>query len=651
MTTFLERLARGPLLADGAMGTLLYSRGIGFDRCFDALCETDPALVRGVHADYVAAGAELIETNTFGANRHRLAEHGLADRVRAINLAGARLARAVADGAGHPVWVAGSVGPLGVAVAPAGALDPAAAEAAFGEQVRALAEGGVDVVVVETMRFTDEARLAVAAARAACALPVIALATFGEDGLTGDGRAPDEVARLLEAAGADVVGANCSTGPAQMLDVVLRMAPAARVPIAAIPNAGLPTVVGGRYSYTSPPGYMAEMIAQMLAAGARVVGGCCGTTPEHIAAMAAVLAAGAGGARPHPVPRLSFPARDAAAAGPVEPPGPTAFQRALARRFAVAVTVEPPRGFEAAAVPRRVGDLVAAGRVDAIDVADSPQARAHVSALAMSVVVQDRLGVEAVLNLGCRYRNAVALHAELMGAHALGVRNVVGIMGELPAHGDYPDATVVNDITDVRLVALMAACNRGAGGRDGQAAVPAAFHIGCQLNLGAVDLARELQQFQAKVDAGAQFAFTEPVFDLDLVEAALAHFGGRFPIPVLAGVLPLWNARHAAYLHNEVPGMEIPAGILRRMAAAGDDGQAEGVAIAAATVADLGGAIAGVRLLAPFGKYAAVAAVLDALAAAGAPVADAGWPAGGSATSGSMVGASTADGSPRQSAG
>ncbi len=623
MTNFLDRLARGPLLADGAMGTLLYSRGIGFDRCFDALCESDPALVRAVHADYVAAGAELIETNTFGANRHRLAEHGLADRVREINLAGARLARAAADRAGRPVWVAGSVGPLGVAVAPAGGAEEAAAAAAFAEQVRALADGGVDVIVVETMRSTDEARLAVAAARTACGLPVIALATFGEDGVTGDGHAPDAVARLLQSAGADVVGANCSTGPAQMLDVVLRMAPAARVPIAAIPNAGLPTMVGGRYSYTSSPAYMAEMIAQMVAAGARIVGGCCGTTPEHIAAMAATLATGAGQPRDaRAAPRLSFPAREVETEGSPEPPGPTAFQRALGRRFTVAVTVDPPRGFEAAAVPAGVRALVDAGRVDVVDVADSPQARAHVSALAMSVVVQDRLGIEAVLNLGCRYRNAVALHAELMGAHALGVRNVVGIMGELPAHGDYPDATVVNDISDVRLVALMAACNRGSGGRDGQAAVPAAFHIGCQLDLGAVDLMRELHQFQAKVDAGAQFAFTDPVFDLRLVDAALAHLGGRFPIPVLAGVLPLWNARHAAYLHNEVPGMEIPAAVLRRMAAAGDDGRAIGVAIAVETIAALGDAVAGVRLMAPFGKHGVVAAVLDALAVSGPAAAD-----------------------------
>lgn len=634
---FLQRLVQGPLLTDGAMGTLLYSRGIGYDQCFDALCETNPELVGSVHADYIEAGAELIETNTFGANAFRLAEHGLAERVSAINLAGARLAREAADASGRKVWVAGSVGPLGVALAPVGELDPADARAAFAAQIQALAEGSVDLIVIETMRDVREAIAAIEAARATCDLPVVALATFGEDGLTATGLAPEAVVRALEAAGADVVGANCSTGPAPMLDVMARMAAVARVPLAAIPNAGLPTLVAGRYIYTSSPAYMAEVAGQMIGAGVRIVGGCCGTTPEHIAVMHASLA---GGMAPLPRVSLSFPAATAPGDGggdgagdtsgetPHGEPlrgsaedlavavygrhGPTAFQHALGRRFVVCVTVDPPRGFNAGALLIRLGRLVESGLVDAIDVADSPQARAHVSALAMSVLIQGELGVEAVLNLGCRYRNLVAIHSELMGAHALGVRNILGIMGALPAYGDYPDATVVHDITDGRLIALLAELNRGhtIGGQP--ATEPAAFHIGCQLALGALDLDRELAVFEAKVAAGAQFAFTDPIFDPRRVDEALRHFGGRFPIPVLAGILPLWNARHAAYLHNEVPGIEIPDAILDRMRAAGDDGRAAGVAVAAETLAALGDAVAGARLMPPSDRFGVVEEIVAA---------------------------------------
>jgi len=648
------------------MGTLLYSRGIPFERCFDALCESDPDLVRGVHLDYVAAGAELIETNTFGANAFRLAEHGLEDRVHAINLAGARLAREVADAAGaagRKVWVAGSVGPLGVTLAPVGAVDAAAARAAFAAQIAALAEGGVDVLWIETMRDVREAILAIEAARSVCALPVAVLATFGEDGLTATGLAPETVVRALEEAGADVVGANCSTGPAPMLDVVARMAAAARAPVAAIPNAGLPAVAGSRYIYTSSPAYMAEVAGQMLDAGVRVVGGCCGTTPEHIAAMRAMLSDRAA------VPRLSFapldraagvtgPAGDGRAGGSARGTvggaapeevggtadgtvdgtaggtagesvvgiadvpadgtaawlaGPTAFQRALGTRPVVAVAVDPPRGFHTAGMLAHLRQLIETGKVDVVDVADSPQARAHLSALAMSVLIQHQLGVEAVLNLGCRYRNLVAIHSELMGAHALGVRNVLGIMGALPAHGDYPAATVVHDITDVQLIGLLAGLNRGQALGGQPLAAPSAFHIGCQLHLGALDLDRELALFESKVAAGAQFAFTDPVFDPRQVEHAAARLGGRFPIPVLLGILPLWDARHAAYLHNEVPGIEIPTSVLDRMRSAGDAGRAFGVAVAVEIMAAVGDAVAGVRIAAPMGRQDVVLEVLGAV--------------------------------------
>jgi homocysteine S-methyltransferase len=601
------------LLADGAMGTLLYSRGVSYDHCFDALNETDPELVRGIHADYVAAGAELIETNTFGANAHRLAEHELESRVHEVNRAGARLAREVADSAPRKVWVAGSIGPLGALLAPIGPLTPSAARAAFTEQIDALVEGGVDLLILETMRDVNEALVALEAARTVCQLPVVVQLTFGEDGLTGTGSTPEDVVRALEAAGADVIGANCSTGPAQMLDVMTRMAAVATTPLSAMPNAGLPTVVGGRYMYTSSPAYMAEVAAQMVEAGVVLVGGCCGTTPKHIAAMHQVLA----GAQP-PLPRLSFPVPEPLPSSDgLSWLGPTALQRALGERFVVTVEVDPPRGFNFATILPKLRALHQSGYVDAIDVADNPRAQACMSALATAALIQSELGIETVLHTGVRHRNLLAIHSDLLGAHALGIRNVFVVMGDLPAYGDYPDATVNKDITASGLMRLLAGFNLGRDLVGRPLGDRTAFHIGCAFNFGAEDLDRELAMLDRKLEAGAQFALTQPVYDPGEVERVLDRCGGRVAIPVLVGILPLWNARHAAFLHNEMPGIHIPEDILRRMSRAGTGGREEGVAIAGQTLRALDGAVQGAYFMPPFEKYELVA---DVMAAVRAPV-------------------------------
>ena len=605
---FIERLRQGNLLADGAMGTLLYARGVPYDHCFELLNVERPDLVRAVHGDFLAAGARLIETNTFGGNAVRLAEHDLAGRGHELNLAGARLARAVADTV-PGAWVAGSVGPLGVHLAPIGHVTVERAAQLFADQVAALAAGGVDVILIETMRDLDEALIALAAARLACDLPVIVSTTFGEDGVTASGATPEAVVAALEAAGADVIGANCSTGPAPMLDVLARMAAVASVPLTAMPNAGLPAVVDGRFIYTTGPAYLGEVVAQRAAAGVALVGGCCGTTPAHIAAIGAALAAG----RPD-LPRLSFPAPDEPG-GPLPAAlrGPTALARALAERFTVTVEVDPPRGFNFAAILPKLRPLAECGLVDALNVADSPRAQARMSALAMGALIQGELGLETVLHMGCRHRNLVAMHSELLGAHALGLRNVFVVMGDLPANGDYPDATVVNDITATGLMQLLATFNQGEDVTGRRLDQPTAFHVGCAFNFGAPNLGKELALLDKKLVAGARFALTQPVYEVATVERVLDRLGGRFPVPVLVGVLPLWNARHAAFLHNEVPGITIPDAVMAAMARAGEQGRAVGVRLAHELLAALDGTVQGTYLMPPFEKYDLVPEIVAGL--------------------------------------
>lgn len=603
---FRDRLRAGPLLCDGAMGTELYNAGFGFERSFDALSLEAPGAVTAVHRAYVAAGARLIETNSFGANAVRLAEHGLAHRVADINRAAARLARDVADEAGG-ILVAGSIGPLGATLAPVGLLTEAEAHAAFAEQARALAEGGVDVLFVETMRDLGEALIALSAARSACDLPVVVCATFDEDGLASGGATPERAAAVLSEAGADAVGANCSTGPGPMQAVLARMATTAAVPLVAMPNAGLPMLTGGRYLYAAPPPYFAEAMAAMAADGVALVGGCCGTTPEHIRVLAVALDE----AR---TPSRRRTARVAEAPEPAPAAcQPTALQRALAaERPALVVRVEPPRGFNVAPLLADVSAMARTIGVDALLVADAPRAQARMSALALSALVRAELDLAAVLEVGCHYRNLVATHSELLGAHALGVRDIMVVEGELPASGDYPSATVVRDLTAPGLIGLVARFNAGfdAGG---QPTPPTAFHVGAAVDLAARDFDRARRDLDAQLDAGAQYAVSRLVFDAAALAPWLAAYGGAFPVPLLASIVPLLGARHARYLHNEVPGIDLPEALLARMADAGEEAADEGVAAARELIEHLGRAVAGVCILPPSGRFAQAAAVAEGL--------------------------------------
>ncbi len=620
---FLERLAAGPILCDGAMGTQLYARGISYDQCFDELVVSRPELVAAVHHDYLDAGAEILETNTFGANRVRLAEHGLADSVAAFNAAGVAVAhKAIADyraatGETRPLFVAGAVGPVGKAVAPLGQMPRMEARAAFVEQITALVDAGVDLLILETFSNLAEMTEAVRAAReVAPEVPLVAQMTFNEDCVTMSGDTPGDVVAALEPLHVDVIGANCSVGSSPMLGVMEAMAAVAATPLAAQPNAGFPTIVDGRFMYLSSPQYMAEYARRMIETGVTLVGGCCGTTPEHIRALAQVVRETKPARREQG--RTPVGSNAGRSAHPEHPP--TGLQRKLAEKFVITCEVSPPRGFDVGKLMPSLMTLRKSGLIDAINVDDNPRATASLSALAMCSLIQTRVGLETVLHLACRTRNLLALHSELMGAHALGVRNVFVVMGDLPHVGDYPNASPVSDVTASGLMSHIKHFNEGLDMSGKPLGSQTSFFVGCAFNPNADNLDKELRLLDKKVAAGADFILTQPVFDPDVVHNLLKRLGA-FPLPVLVGVIPLYGYRNAEFLHNEVPGMRISDDILRRMRQAGDKGRAEGVRIAQELLDAIHGDVQGAYFIPPFGKYERVLEVLDGLPWAHPPVA------------------------------
>lgn len=600
---FLARLERGVLLADGAMGTLLYSRGVPFDQCFDALNLSSPDLVRQIHLDYIASGAELIETNTFGANRFKLAAHNLSGRVKDINRAGARVARDAVRASNRQVFVAGSMGPIGRPMAPLGSVTPEEVRAAYAEQAAALVDGGADVLILET--FTDLAELleAVRGAQSATAVPLIAQMTFSQEGKTLLGHEPREIVQALEALDVEVVGANCSVGSQGILEVMQEMAAAvSHVKLSAMPNAGFPAYVGGRYMYVSTPAYMAEHSRRLAAIGVRIIGGCCGTTPEHIAAIREALAAPVTETRP--VVRVT-PVLSPEGRGQGEGPAaaPTTLAQKLGKAFVVTVEVDPPRGVNDRKELDGVRRLHRAG-VDAIDVADNPLARLRMSPWAMCARIQNEVGLETVLHFTTRDRNLVRLQSDLLAVHALGVRNILVLRGDPPQMGDYPNATAVSDVKPSGLVHLIKDFNRGRDVAGNSIGTPTAFTVGVALNPSAPNLDREARVLEQKIKAGADFICTMPVFDPDALERLVKLMGG-IAVPILIGLLPLVSHRHAEFLANEVPGLHIPAAIIDRMRAA-PDGREAGLRIAAELLAALRPRVAGAYLVPSFGRYDAV---------------------------------------------
>jgi len=599
MPTLRELISDGkPHVLDGAMGTILYGRGVFLNVCYDELSLRQPDLVRDIHREYVKAGAEAIETNTFGANPLKLAHHGLAAETGAINRAAAQLAR---DAAGAKAAVLGAIGPLGVRIEPFGELGAAEAEAAFGAQIDGLLAGGVDGFIIETFSDVEEVRSAITAIRRRSDLPIIAQMTVGTDGKTYYGTGPATFGPLLEAMGADVVGVNCSVGPHGVLDAVEALMPVVTVPISAQPNAGLPREVGDRKIYMASPEYMATYAKRIVEAGARFIGGCCGTTPEHIKAMVAFVKS----VRPrHSAAHIVAP--ELAQPVPTVPlEERSRFGGKLARReFIRTVEIVPPKGVDPTPMFEQARALKAAG-VDAINVPDGPRAQSRMGALLSGLLIQREVGIEAVVHYACRDRNLLGMLSDLLGAAASGVRNLLIVTGDPPKMGPYPDATAVFDIDSIGLTNLVHRLNQGLDPGGNAIGTPSKFVIGVGVNPAAVELDRELKRFAWKVDAGAEFAVTQPVFDLDQLDRFLRRIES-FHLPVIAGIWPLISLRNAEFLANEVPGVTVPPQVLERMRAASAKGKeaalAEGVAIAREMHLAVRERVQGAQVAAPLGR-------------------------------------------------
>jgi methionine synthase / methylenetetrahydrofolate reductase(NADPH) len=615
MGDFHSRLLTGPLLADGAMGTLLHARGAAPDECFEALNLARPEMIRKVHEDYIAAGADMITTNTFGANRFKLAARGLEERQDEIISAGAALARDAAASAPRRILVAGSIGPLGVRVAPYGRLQPEQAEAAFGKQADLLLRGGVDLLLLETFADVRELLAALRAAKSAGGAPVLASLTFTRDDLTILGDPPAEAASALQAAGADAVGINCSSGPAQAMRILRIMRQTAPEAIILVkPNAGWPENVGGRILYPAAPQYFGRYAQDFARAGARIVGGCCGTTPEHIAAMRRTLDS----AQPAQTD-FAAPAMPRAEEIVLDPAVPSSLAEKLAAgKFVVGVEVDPPKGFSLHKLTAGASLLAEAG-ADVINVADSPMARMRMSPWAVCHLLQERFGVETVLHFPTRGRNLLRVQGDLLAAHALGIRNLFVVMGDPAAVGDFPEAHDQCDIVPSGLIRLIKkSFNAGLDHAGKQIGQPTSFFVGCALNLNASDLGKEAKTLRKKLEAGADFILTQPVFESAPAERFLDAYRaeyGPLTAPVLAGILPLYGGRHASFLHNEVPGIFIPESVRARIERAGEQAPQEGVRLAAELLRALRGIVQGVYLMPPFGHYEIGAEILDAIRA------------------------------------
>ena len=617
---------------DGAMGTMLYTEGVFINQCYDELNLRAPDLVRKIHRAYTKAGAEIVETNTFGANRLKLVPYGLETQVGEINRAGAALAREAADEANRPVLVAGAVGPLGARIEPYGPTSLDEARSYFKEQLQGLRDGGADVFLLETFSDLHEIEQAIRAAReVAPATPVIAQMTIGVDGLTPFGATPEDIARSLDAWGADIIGLNCSVGPQTILEAIEKMAPITRKKLSAQPNAGMPRDIGGRSMYMASPEYMATYARHLVQAGARVVGGCCGTTPAHIKAIvegvrplsprlaqysvaapqpvepSAALRAGAASVGfTAPKTRTdNVTGREAAAENSIPLAERSRWGRKIAAsEFVSSVEIVPPRGVDASRMLADVQKLKDAG-VDAVNVPDGPRAQSRMGALLTSVIIEQQVGIETVTHYACRDRNLLGMLSDLLGAAAVGLHNMLLVTGDPPKMGPYPDATAVFDIDAIGLTNLVANLNRGLDPGANAIGKPTSFVIGVGVNPAAIDPAHEIRRFEWKVDAGAEFAITQPVFDPRQLEQFLKRID-HVRIPVVAGIWPLVSVRNAEFLANEVPGVTVPDEIITRMRKANDTSKehavAEGIAIAREMFERVRPIVQGVQVSAPFGK-------------------------------------------------
>ncbi|MEW6404046.1 MAG: bifunctional homocysteine S-methyltransferase/methylenetetrahydrofolate reductase [Chloroflexota bacterium] len=613
----LDLLASQTILADGAMGTMLHARGIGFDKCFDELNLTNPAAVAEIHREYIEAGAQLIITNTFGANRFKLLKHGLEDEAAEINRAGVELAKRVVAASFKDVLIAGDVGPLGVRIAPFGRVKPEEARATFAQQIQALTDAGADLIVIETMSDLYEIQEAIKAAKQTCALPVVASVTFTRDDRTLLGDDPAKVAQTLANAGADIIGVNCSGGPSQLLRILKQM----RTAIATSetlqsqpffwvkPNAGWPEQVGGRIMYPADPEYFGEYALSLREAGANVVGGCCGTTPQHIAAMKKALSAA-------PVITISD-----TSSLPVEEVGigeaeqPTQLAQKLASgKFCISVEMDPPRGLSTHKLLAGASLLYDSG-ADVINVADSPMARMRMSAWAVCDVVQRKIGVETTLHFPTRGRNLLRVQGDLLAAHAIGLRNIFVVMGDPTSIGDYPEAMDNYDLVPSGLIKLIKqGFNTGVDHSGTSIGQPTNFFVGAALNLCPPDLANEFKNLNRKLKAGSDYFLTQPIYRAEdgegfLAKRELQH--GPLNTPVLVGILPLVSVKHARFLNHEVPGISIPDEAIARLEAAGDDAARVGVELAVELIEKVKPWAQGIYIMPQFHRFDMVAEIIE----------------------------------------
>ncbi|MCP3981665.1 MAG: bifunctional homocysteine S-methyltransferase/methylenetetrahydrofolate reductase [bacterium] len=610
---FRQLLAGRIVVFDGATGTRLYDAGVFLNRCFDELNLTNPELVEEVHRAYVEVGVDVIETNTFGASRPKLAKHGLDDDVEAINEAGARIARAAA---GDDCLVAGAIGPLGLRIEPWGPTSVAEAAGLFAEQARALVAGGADLICLETFYDLAEVEAAVQGVRQVCDLPIVAQMTINDDGNSLEGVAPDVFGPRLAALDVDAVGVNCSVGPAAMLAALERMVPVVSKPLAVQPNAGRPRVVENRNFYLCSPEYMAVHAKRMITAGAKIVGGCCGTTPEHLKAILRAVRAMEPQQRSMSTASSAGTIEESKAVEPVPFEERSRFSGGLAEsRFVVSVEMLPPKGHDLSRCLAGARKLHDAG-VDVINIPDGPRASARMSPMALAVALQAQVGIETLIHYCCRDRNLLGMQSDLLGAHCLGLRNVLVITGDPPKLGDYPDATAVFDVDSIGLTNMVRRLNCGLDVGGNPIGEPTSLCVGVGANPGALDIKREVSRFEWKVDAGAEFAITQPVFDVDAFLSFLERIE-HVRIPVLAGIWPLASYRNAEFMNNEVPGVDVPQSVLDRMrrAETKEAARRTGIEIAQEMLETLLPHIQGVQIAAPFGRYQTAIDVMQAIPA------------------------------------
>jgi homocysteine S-methyltransferase len=615
MQDFIQAIADEHVyLFDGAMGTMLYSKGVFINKCYDELNVRNPEIVLEVHRQYVRAGAEILETNTYGANRVKLQGFGIEEELRDINLRGAELAR---KAAGDSVYVAGAIGPLGIRIEPYGPTSLDEARAFFREQAEALRDGGVDLFVLETMANIAEMEQAILAVREICSLPIIAQMTIGTDGRTAYGDLPKTIAQRLDRAGADVIGLNCSVGPDIMLDAIEEIAHVTAKKLSCQPNAGLPRDVNGRQMYMASPDYFSKYAKRLIHKGVKFIGGCCGTTPEHIKMMADAV-------RPLS-PRRAFviiegngKQHEQAGVEPSAMATRSNWGKKIANgEFVTTIEITPPKGPNPEAMIKSVHSIKAAG-VDAVNVPDGPRAQNRMGAIAVAVLLQQQVGIETVLHYCCRDRNLLGMHSDLLGCAALGLHNLLLITGDPPKMGPYPEATAVFDIDSIGLTNMVSLMNRGLDLGGNPFGEPTRFTIGVGVNPGHLDLEYELRRLDWKVKAGAEYAITQPVFDVRQLE----HFLSRIEdmhLPVVAGIWPLLSYRNAQFMNNEVPGVSVPDDVMERMRIASEKSKEhamhEGVTIARETLTRVRERVAGVQVSAPLGRVDLALEVFDGMGA------------------------------------